>query len=395
MSVLAALLILVPLLLVPYAYRPYTTNNLAVFLIYGLLAMSLDLIWGHAGIMSFGQTAFFGIGAYAYGAIGLNLINSARNTHLAVLGGLLAATLLAAVVGYFMFYGRISDVYVGIVTMALTLVLFAFFVSTGGDEWVIGVARIGGFNGMFGQGTSSDNIANFQIPAVTLSLPWTAEPIEFKINRESVSGYYLVLVVCVAIYGLVLLVLRSRLGRVNVAIRENEQRVASLGYDTRAYKLAIFTIAGAIAGISGILFSAWGRFVNPDRFSLTFAASAVVYVLLGGRTALLGGFAGAMIVGHLTSYLGEIIPFSTIASDATPLAAFLMEASRRIVREAPILVQGAVLVIMVLLLKDGVTPPLARLLERRIGWGWWVLLPAVLLYFGHQVACRQWDRCLY
>jgi branched-chain amino acid transport system permease protein len=392
---LAALLILIPLVLIPYGYRPYTTNNLAVFLIYGLLAMSLGLLWGYAGIMSFGQTAFFGIGAYAYGAIGLNLMNRAGNTHLAVLGGFLAATVLAAVVGYFMFYGRISDVYVGIVTMALTLVLFAFFVSTGGDEWVIGVARIGGFNGMFGQGTSSDNIANFQIPAVTLALPGLAAPIEFKINRETVSGYYLVLVVCAGIYGLVLLLLRSRLGRVILAIRENEQRVASLGYDTRAYKLAIFTVAGAIAGISGILFSAWGRFVNPDRFSLTFAASTVVYVLLGGRTTLVGGFVGALIIGYLTSYLGEITPFSTVAADATPVAAFLMEASRRIVREAPILVQGGVLVIMVLLLKDGVTPPLARLLERRVRWGWWVLLPAVLLFFGYQVACRQWDLCVH
>jgi branched-chain amino acid transport system permease protein len=393
--VLGALLILIPLALIPYGYRPYTTNNLAVFLIYGLLAMSLGLLWGQAGIMSFGQTAFFGIGAYAYGAIGLNLIDSTGNTHLAVLGGFVAATALAAVVGYFMFYGRISDVYVGIVTMALTLVLFAFFVSTGGDEWVIGVARIGGFNGMFGQGTSSENIANFQIPPVTLALPWLAAPVEFKINRETVSGYYLVLAVCGGIYGLVLLLLRSRLGRVVVAIRENEQRVASLGYDTRAYKLAIFTIAGAIAGIAGILFSAWGRFVNPDRFSLTFAASTVVYVLLGGRTALVGGFVGALIIGYLTSYLGEIVPFSAVAADVSPLAAFLMEATRRIVREAPILVQGGVLVIMVLLLKDGVTPPLARLLERRSRWGWWLLLPAVLLYFGHQVACRQWDRCLY
>lgn len=392
---LATLLVLVPLLAVPFAYRPYTANVLALFMTYGLLAMSLGLIWGYAGIMSFGQTAFFGIGAYAYGAIGLNLIQRTGDTHLALAGGLAAATLLAAVVGYFMFYGRISDVYAAIITMALTLVLFAFFASTGGDEWVIGVARFGGFNGMFGQGASSQNIANFQIPPVTLRLPGLAGPVEFKINREQVSGYYLVLGACIAVYAGAHLLLRTRIGRVAVAIRENEPRVASLGYDTRFYKLVMFTIAGTIAGLAGILFAAWGRFVNPDRFGLAFAAGTVVYVLLGGRTTLLGGFAGAVVMGYLTSYLGEVVPFSTIPTDAAPWAAFLMEAGRRIAREAPILVQGAVLVAMVLALDDGLTPPLFRLLRRWARWGWWVLLPVVVFYFGHRVACQRADLCLY
>jgi branched-chain amino acid transport system permease protein len=394
-SVLSTLLVLIPLLGVPWGFKPYTANVLAVYMIYGLLAMSLGLIWGYAGIMSFGQTAFFGIGAYAYGAIGLNLINTTRETHAALLGGLAAATLLAAVVGYFMFYGRISDVYAAIITMALTLVLFAFTASTGGDEWVIGVARFGGFNGMFGQGESSQNIANFQIPPVTLWLPGMAKPFEFKINRESAAGYYLVLGVCVVVYALARALLQTRLGRVAVAVRENEARAASLGYDTRFYKFALFAIAGGIAGLAGMLFAAWGRFVNPDRFGLGFAASTVVYVLLGGRTTLLGGFAGALIIGYLTSSLAEVVPFSTIPADVGAARAFFMEATRRIVREAPLLVQGAVLVGVVLVLKDGVTPPLFRLLQRGRRWGWWVLLPAVVFYFAHRVACQQADWCLF
>jgi branched-chain amino acid transport system permease protein len=392
---LAALLLLLPLLAVPWAFKPYTANVLAVYMIYGILALSLTLIWGYAGIMSFGQTAFFGIGAYAYGAIGLNLINRTQQTHAAFLGGLVAAALLAAVVGYFMFYGRISDVYASIITLALTLVLFAFAVSTGGDEWVIGVARFGGFNGMFGQGESSQNIANFQIPPVTVWLPGMAEPFQFKINRESAAGYFLVLGASILMYVVVRWLLRVRLGRVAIGIRENEARVASLGYDTRFYKFALFTIAGAIAGLAGILFAAWGRFVNPDRFGLGFASSTVVYVLLGGRTSLLGGFVGAVIIGYLTSYLAEIVPFATIPGDAAPWVRFLMEAGRRIVREAPLLVQGAVLVGIVLALEDGVTPTLSRLLTRYRRWGWWVLLPAVVFYFGQRVACLQADLCLF
>ena len=392
---LAALLLLLPLLAVPWAFKPYAANVLAVYMIYGILALSLTLIWGYAGIMSFGQTAFFGIGAYAYGAIGLNLINRTQQTHAAIVGGLVAAAFLAAVVGYFMFYGRISDVYASIITLALTLVLFAFAVSTGGDEWVIGVARFGGFNGMFGQGESSQNIANFQIPPVTVWLPGMAEPFQFKINRESAAGYFLVLGASVLVYVVVRWLLRVRLGRVAIGIRENEARVASLGYDTRFYKFALFTIAGAIAGLAGILFAAWGRFVNPDRFGLGFASSTVVYVLLGGRTSLLGGFVGAAIIGYLTSYLAEIVPFATIPGDATPWMRFFMEAGRRIVREAPLLVQGAVLVGIVLALEDGVTPPLSRLLTRYRRWAWWVLLPVVVLYFAHRVACLQADWCLF
>jgi hypothetical protein len=75
-----------------------------------------------------------------------------------------------------MFYGRISDIYAGIITVALTLVLFTFFSATAGDEWVVGVARFGGFNGIFGQGRTGEEIANFQIPPVALWLPGMAAP---------------------------------------------------------------------------------------------------------------------------------------------------------------------------------------------------------------------------
>jgi branched-chain amino acid transport system permease protein len=157
----------------------------------------------------------------------------------------------------------------------------------------------------------------------------------------------------------------------------------------------MFTIAGAIAGVAGILFAAWGRFINPERFGLAFASMTVVNVLLGGRTILLGGFVGAMIIGYLTSYLGELVPFSSISGDYAPWLAFLMEAGRRIVRESPLLVQGVVLVVVVLLLEDGITPSLFRLLKRQLRWFWRLVLPAILLYLGFRVACRQADFCLF
>ena len=112
------------------------------------------------------------------------------------------------------------------------------------------------------------------------------------------------------------------------------------------------------------------------------------------RALELIGTLRASIRATYASYLAEVVPFGTIPADVTPWGAFLMEATRRIVREAPLLVQGAVLVGVVLLLADGVTPPLFRLLERHRRWAWWLLLPAVILYFGYRVACLQADLCL-
>ena len=394
-GLLAAALILVPLLLVPYGFNPYAASSLALFLIYGLMAMSLNFIWGYAGIISFGQNAFFGVGAYAYGVIALNTIGPSAHTGLAVLGGVVVPTLLALFFAYFMFYGRLSDVYASIIVLVLSLVLYSFGVSTAGDEWVIGVARLGGFNGLFGQGSTSQNIANFQIPPITLLLPWMSEPFAFRINRTNVSGYYLVLGTCVGIFIGALLLLRTRLGRVALAIRENETRAASLGYDIRLYKLVMFTVAGAIAGIAGVLFASWGRFVNPDVFNLTFAASVVVYVLLGGRLTLIGGFVGAVAINYLTSYLGGISPSAGASADSSTLLGMVTEMVGRMVQQAPLLVQGIVLIGSVLILKDGITPPLLRQLARRPLIGWLLLLPALSAYFGLKVACRQADVCLF
>src|SRR5439155_14089647 len=227
-------------------------------------------------------------------------------------------------------------------------------------EWVIGVARLGGYNGLFGQGETSQNIGNFQIPSITLRLPWMSQPFAFRIDRTNVSGYYLVLGTCVAMFTMAWALLRTRLGRVALAIRENEARAVSLGYDIRVYKVVMFTVAGAIAGIAGVLYASWGRFVNPDVFSLTLAASIVVNVLLGGRLTLIGGFAGALAVNYLTSYLGGITPAAPAAEEVSTLAGASAQIAYRTLQQAPLLVQGAVLVTTVLLLRDGIIPPLSR-----------------------------------
>jgi branched-chain amino acid transport system permease protein len=362
--------------------------------------MSLSFIWGYAGISSFGQNAFFGVGAYSYGVIALNTIGPFGQTHLAVLGGIVSSTGLALLVGYFLFYGRLSDVYGAIVTLVLSLVLYAFAVSTAGDEWVIGVARLGGFNGLFGQGTNSGNIGNFQIPHITVRLPGMSEPMAFRIDRNTTSGYFLVLGTCIAVYATAKSLLRTRLGRVAVAIRENEGRAATFGYDVRFYKLIMFTLSGAIAGIAGVLFVAWGNFVNPDVFGLSFASSVVVNVLLGGRITLIGGFFGAVALNYLAIFLGGFASnldqgaFSSASEDPSVAAELVTEVLKRVTVQAPLIIQGAVLVITILLVKKGMVPMLSHFLQQWQRFGWILLWPAVAAFFLHQVACRQASLCL-
>jgi branched-chain amino acid transport system permease protein len=388
---LATVLVLVPLLALPYAFRPYTANAVALFLIYGLLATSLAFIWGFAGIISFGQSTFFGVAAYIYGVVAVNLVATATLTGLgmAILTGIAAATFLSFVLGWFLFYGRLSDVYASIILLVVSLILYVFGMSTAGDEWVVGAARLGGFNGLFGQSPTNQTAGSFQIPAMSIWLPGLEQPFAFRIDRRHVSGYYLVLGACLLVLSLARLALATRLGRIAQAIRENEARAASFGYDVRAYKLVMFTLAGAIAGTAGVLFVGWGRFVNPDVFSLTFAASVVVYVLLGGRMLLVGGFVGAMAINFLTNFLAGISNNTFVTSPG-----IMAETLRRLIDQSPLLVQGTALIVAVLILKRGITPPVMSFLANHRWLGWFVLLPGLIISLSFRIACMQAGLCV-
>ena len=118
--------------------------EITVYLIMAILALSLALVWGYGGILCFGQSAFFGLGAYAYA---IAMFNFGESTLPFLLAIILPAA-FAALLGYFMFYGRIGEVYLGVITLTVTLILFNSVNSTAGPEFHIGVARLGGFNGI-------------------------------------------------------------------------------------------------------------------------------------------------------------------------------------------------------------------------------------------------------
>jgi branched-chain amino acid transport system permease protein len=298
---------------------------LALWVIYGLLALSLDFVWGRAGIFSFGQTAFFGVAAYVYGVIGINLSPTTGETISAIVGAVVAAAALAAALGYFMFYGKVGDVYVAIITLAVTLVLLQVMTSTAGPQYHIGKAQLGGYNGMT------------NIPSMEFGYP--GHPGD---QMSQPDTYNFVLLVAGLAFLVVRVLLRSGFGRVVTAIRENEVRTELLGYDVRRGKVIVFTVGGAVAGLAGAAYAGWGNFMNPASFSLPAAALVVIYVLVGGKGTLVGAFIGAVAVQWLSSVLGGILPSSTT------------------------LVVGAILIVVVLLVPGGLTPLIGDLLTRVI-----------------------------
>lgn len=184
--------------------------DLTVVFLLSILALSMGFLWGFVGILSLGQTAFYGLGGYAFALWSLNT----GDTTLALVLAIVLPALFSAALGYFMFYGRISDIYLSVITLVVTLILEKAIRATSGDAFVIGTVRLNGQNGIPG------------IP--DLQVPWDPSTTLFIDGKYYVAAVFLVLV-----YVGLRLVLVTRFGRVLVGIRENERRVELLGYDVR------------------------------------------------------------------------------------------------------------------------------------------------------------------
>ena len=297
--------------------------DLTVYMIMAILALSLALIWGYGGILCFGQSAFFGLGAYTYA---ITMFNMGESTVPFLLAILLPAA-FAALLGYFMFYGRISDVYLGVITLTVTLILFNSVNSTAGPEFHIGAARLGGFNGI--PGIPPLNIPGNKGAAIDLE-----------------GMFYLCTASLLLTYFGLRLLLASQFGRIIVGIRENERRAELLGYDPRAYKLATFTIGGALAGFAGCLFANWGNFVSPTIFGLSQSAQIIIWVIVGGRGTLIGPIVGCIGIQWLSAMLGANQP-----SGGSDLWS-------KIFANAP-LILGSILIAFVLLVPKGLVPTLS------------------------------------
>ena len=281
--------VLAVVLIYPLFTDAYSVGNMAYLLIWVFMAMGLCLVWGYGGMLSFGQTLFFGIGGYAYGVLAINLGGESGTTVLALLIALIVAGAVAAVLGYFMIWGQVNGVFFGIVTLSATLVLAFFLGQTAGPEWHIELARLNGFNGMNGM--------------ASLNIPWFGDdPLLF----DGLPLYYLVICLLVIVYLGLRILLNSRFGNVIVAIREDPQRAELLGYDVRKYQLATFVIGSMLAGLSGVLYTSWGQFITPASLGLPAAAMPIIWVAFSGKSditaTLLGTFLVLWVFQILTVY---------------------------------------------------------------------------------------------
>ena len=263
----------------PLVEDSYTVGNTIYFFNWVFMALGLCLIWGYCGALSFGQTAFFGLSGYTYGILTLDFGADHGFTLLALALAVAGSALFAAVLGYFLFFGRISGVFLGIVTLAVTLLFERFMAQTAGPEWHVGKARLNGFNGMSG------------MPPLTI--PWFGGDI---VLFPDVPLYYTVLALLVLVYLGLRILVNSSFGNVLVAIRENPQRTTMLGYDVRKYQLGAFVIGSALAGFSGVLYTTWGQYITPSSMSITSAALPIVWVAVGGRGDLTTTLIGTLLL---------------------------------------------------------------------------------------------------
>lgn len=309
--ILAALAAFVAIAGVPWLINGYEVFQLTVFVILALLALSLAFIWGFGGILSFGHAVFFGLGAYSYAIAAINFGETTSALALAIV----VPAAFAALLGYFMFYGRISDVYLGAITLTVTLIFFKVVNSTSGSQYTIGKAPLGGFNGI-------PSVPRLTVPGIP----------DWKLGNTELFG--LSVAVLAAVYIGLRILIASDFGRIVVAVKENEARAELLGYDARLFKLITFVIGGAIAGLAGCLYANWGSYTDPTVFALSQSVQIIIWVVVGGVGTLIGPVVGCFLIQWLTSYLTTV---NLINKDV---------------------ILGGILTLVVLLLPQGLVPSL-------------------------------------
>ncbi len=316
---LALLALSLPPLLFPD--NEFRLGLLAKFMAVAILALGVDLVWGYTGMLSLGQGVFFGIGAYAVafslalqysaevagkpvGTVPIGFMNYTNlpmthpdyvpphelalvaplgNIWVALAAAVVLSTLAAGLFGFITFRLRIKGVYFALVTQAL---LLAVFLLVDNNQSYTG-GRVG-----------IKDLNDLQLFGITFS-PYPA---------HVHALYWLCLGVLLACFLACVLLISTRFGKVLTAIRDNENRVLALGYDTVMYKTFVFALAGCLAGIAGALYVAANQVCGPTYLGVTWSIEAVIFVAVGGRGTLFGAVLGAMLVNLGKSYISEAYP---------------------------------------------------------------------------------------
>ena len=292
------------ILLVPLVIDDaFLLNKYSRYLVFGVLAIALSLSWGYTGILNLGQATTFGLGSYCMamvlklktvpvhtGSEGLPDFMVWNNVTvlpwfwvpfqsqtIGIIAGIAVPTLFAALLGWFIFRGRVTGVYAAIITLAAMVVV---------NLLIIDQQRFtGGFNGI-------TDLAQLDI-------------LGFEFDAYGSSSYYLIAICLTVVLFLALAITKSKTGLVLQAIRDHEDRVRFFGYDVGLYKIFVFSVSAAIAGLAGMLYTIVMEFASPTFLGVPLSLSVVIWVAVGGRQSLVGAMLGALVVTGVQGALSE------------------------------------------------------------------------------------------
>lgn len=257
------LIVVAALAVAPLGLPEFWRKFLTEILIWGLLAMSSDILIGYTGMVSFGHSAFFGLGLY--GAAAALMVLRSPNLWIALAVGLAAAAVVAVFVAYFA--TRLRDIYFAITTLVFSQIFYVIIFT-----WT---DVTGGENGLY-----------FTQPPFTI-------PGIFSIRFSTVSLHWFVLAVVALSYLALRRITQSPFGMVLQSIRENEPRTRAIGYHVERYKIVAVLLSGLFAGLSGTLYAIQHRFAAPDFVFFTVSGEVVIFNVMGGMGTLVGPVVGA------------------------------------------------------------------------------------------------------
>lgn len=290
------------ILIMPVVLTGFRLSLLGRFLALAIAALGIDLIWGYTGLLSLGHGVFFALGGYAL-AMHLQLAPLQPGTlpefmnlygvtqipwfwkpfgsfGFAAVAVIVIPGLLGAILGYLVFRNRIRGVYFSILTQAATIVFFNFF---NGQQKL--------FNG-------TNGLTNYKtLLGATVNTPQT-----------QFAFYTLTVLFLAASYALCRSLTEGRFGNLLIAIRDDESRVRFTGYNPTGYKVFVFAISAALAGLAGAMFTLQSGIISPKAMDIAFSIEMVIWVAVGGRATLVGAILGALLVNFGKSLLSEKFP---------------------------------------------------------------------------------------
>ena len=298
---LAFAIVVLIIALLPLFLSPFRVSLVGKFITYAIVALSIDLIWGYTGILSLGHGVFFGLGGYGMGMY-LKLVAShgklpdfmswSGRTTLpwfwefyktapeAVLMIILVPSVLAFVLGLLTFMNRIKGVYFSILSQALALVFVTLFIGL--------QPYTGGTNGI----TEFSTLFGLPIAGKSAKYMW----------------YYVALAFLVLTYFVFTTIMKTKCGRVLVAIRDGENRARFSGYQTATYKTFVYVLSALFTGIAGALFVPFSGIISPSEMSISNSIDMAIWVAVGGRGTLIGAVVGAFIVNTTKTLISENFP---------------------------------------------------------------------------------------